>query len=141
MKKLIVLALCVLGLTAFAQKKERRDKFKEMTPEQRVEVRVKKMTRDLDLNATQQNQVRELFLAQKEDREKFVEEVKACREAHQKVTEEQRENAKNKMEEKKEATKLKMKSILTDAQYAKWDASMQERKEKMEHRKREHEKK
>ena len=61
MKKLIVAALLVVGLTTYAQEKEgRRAGREKLTSEQKVELQVKKMTKDLNLNEKQTKDVRAL---------------------------------------------------------------------------------
>ncbi|MFT5754359.1 MAG: protein CpxP [Flavobacterium sp.] len=135
MKKLIVVALLVVGLTTFAQGKGKRGDFKEITPEKRTEMQVKKMTADLNLNEKQQKEVKELLNSQKEDRDEMMEKRKEMKETAEKATKEQREAMKAKMDKKKEAIDAKMKTILTGDQYKKWEATKEERKEKMGDRK------
>jgi len=110
MKKLFVLALLVVGLTTYAQKKGG-DK-KEITPEQRTEMQVKRMTKELDLNEKQQKEVKELLESQKEGRTEFAEKRKEMKESGEKPTQEQREEMKAKMIKNREAMKSKMKAIL-----------------------------
>ena len=65
MKKLIVAALLVVGLTTYAQEKEgRRAGREKLTLEQKVDLQVKKMTKDLDLNEKQTKDVRTLVTKQ-----------------------------------------------------------------------------
>ncbi|WP_339838523.1 DUF4890 domain-containing protein [uncultured Flavobacterium sp.] len=135
MKKLVVAALLVVGLTTFAQGKGKRGDFKEITPEQRTEMQIKKMTTDLNLNEKQQKEVKELLNAQKEDRAEMIEKRKEIKETAEKATKEQRAEMKAKMDLKKEAIDKKMKTILTDEQYKKWEATKEDRKEKMGDRK------
>jgi protein CpxP len=135
MKKLFAIALLVVGLTTFAQEKGKRGDFKEITPEKRTEMQVKKMTADLNLNEKQQKEVKELLNSQKEDRDEMMEKRKEIKETAEKATKEQREEMKAKMDKKKEAIDAKMKTILTGDQYKKWEATKEERKEKMGERK------
>lgn len=135
MKKLFVAALLVVGLTTFAQEKGKRGDFKEMTPEQRTEMQVKKMTTDLDLNEKQQKEVKELLNSQKEDRSEMMEKRKEMKETAEKATKEQRAEMKSKMDKKKEVVDAKMKTILTGDQYKKWETMKETRKEKMGDRK------
>ncbi|WP_339889536.1 DUF4890 domain-containing protein [uncultured Flavobacterium sp.] len=135
MKKLFVLVLLVVGLTTFAQEKGKRGEGKEMSPEQRTEMQVKKLTKDLDLNEKQQKEVKELLNTQKEDRSEMMEKRKEMKETAEKATKEQRAEMKAKMDKKKEAIDAKMKSILTDDQYKKWEATKEDRNEKMGDRK------
>ena len=118
MKKLIVAALLVVGLTTYAQEKEGRKAGKEkLTTEQKVNLQVKKMTKDLDLNEKQTKDVRALVAKQVEKREAI----------------------KVQMEAEKEAVSVEMKKILTAEQYAKWEKNREEKienfKEKMSERK------
>jgi len=118
MKKLIVVALLVVGLTTYAQEKEGRRAGKEkLTSEQKVNLQVKKMTKDLDLNEKQTKDVRALVTKQVEKREAIKIQMKA----------------------EKEAVSVEMKKILTAEQYAKWEKNREEKienfKEKMSERK------
>jgi Spy/CpxP family protein refolding chaperone len=118
MKKLIVAALLVVGLTTYAQEKEGRRAGKEkLTSEQKVNLQVKKMTKDLDLNEKQTKDVRALVAKQVEKREAI----------------------KIQMQAEKEAVSVEMKKILTAEQYAKWKKNRDEKienfKEKMSERK------
>ena len=118
MKKLIVAALLVVGLTTYAQEKEGRKAGKEkLTTEQKVNLQVKKMTKDLDLNEKQTKDVRALVAKQVEKREAI----------------------KIQMQAEKEAVSVEMKKILTAEQYAKWEKNRDEKienfKEKMSERK------
>jgi hypothetical protein len=60
----------------------------------------------------------------------MMEKRKEIKETAEKATKEQRAEMKAKMDEKKEAIDAKMKSILTDDQYKKWEATKEEKKEK-----------
>lgn len=118
MKKLIVAALLVVGLTTYAQEKEgRRAGREKLTSEQKVDLQVKKMTKDLDLNEKQTKDVRALVTKQVEKREAI----------------------KIQMQAEKEAVSVEMKKILTAEQYAKWEKNREEKienfKEKMSERK------
>ena len=118
MKKLIVAALLVVGLTTYAQEKEgRRAGREKLTLEQKVDLQVKKMTKDLDLNEKQTKDVRALVTKQVEKREAI----------------------KIQMQAEKEAVSVEMKKILTPEQYVKWEKNREEKienfKEKMSERK------
>ena len=135
MKKLIVVALLVVGLTTFAQGKGKRGEGKDISPEQRTEMQVKKMTKDLDLNEKQQIQVKELLNAQKKDRDQMMAKRKEMKETAEKPTKEQRAEMKAEMDKKDAAMDAKMKTILTGDQYKKWEATKEERKEKKDDKK------
>jgi len=118
MKKVIVAALLVVGLTTYAQEKEgRRAGREKLTLEQKVDLQVKKMTKDLNLNEKQTKDVRVLVAKQVKKREAI----------------------KAQMQAEKEAVSVEMKKILTAEQYAKWEKNRDEKienfKEKMNERK------
>jgi protein CpxP len=126
MKKLFVAALLVVGLTSFAQEKEgRRHGGKErLTSEQKVDLQVKKMTKDLDLNEKQATEVRAMVTQQVQKRDEKRAELKADKTK-------QLEEMKANMEKEQAAISADMKKILTAEQYAKWEKIRDERKEKM----------
>jgi hypothetical protein len=54
MKKVFLAIVLLLGLTTFAQEKEgKKGNREKLTPEQRIDLQVKRMTKDLDLNEKQ----------------------------------------------------------------------------------------
>lgn len=133
MKKVIVAALLVVGLTTYAQEKEgRRAGREKLTSEQKVDLQVKKMTKDLDLNEKQTKDVRALVTKQVEKRE-------AKRKEMEDFKTKKREDLKAQMKAEKEAVSIEMKKILTTEQYAKWEKNRDEKienfKEKMSERK------
>jgi Spy/CpxP family protein refolding chaperone len=133
MKKLIVAALLVVGLTTYAQEKEgRRSGREKLTSEQKVELQVKKMTKDLNLNEKQTKDVRALVTKQVEKRE-------AKRKEMEDLKTKMREDIKAQMQAEKEAVSVEMKKILTPEQYVKWEKNREEKienfKEKMSERK------
>ena len=118
MKKLIVAAFLVVGFTTFAQveKKERGNKepMEKMSPEKRGEREVKRMTKDLGLNESQQKEMKALFSEMASKRGEG--DVKPSK-------------------EDRKAMKDKISKILTPEQNAKWDKIQKERKEKMKENK------
>ena len=69
MKTLLTVLVVCLGFSAMAQpphhdkkSKYRSEKMKDLSAEQRAALMTKKMTLDLDLNETQQNQIYALIL-------------------------------------------------------------------------------
>lgn len=130
MKKVCIVALLVIGLSSFAQeRKERHPKgeMEQMTPEQRNQLHLKKMTLDLDLNAKQQEQLTKILADQSAKREAMkaehkakTEEVKAIRfEMKKKILDEQIE------------MKNKMKSILSAEQFSKWEMKKEKNNKRM----------
>ena len=134
MKKLLVAALLVVGMTTFAQEKMGESKEK-LTPEQRVNLQVKKMTKDLSLNEKQVQEIKSLVAKEVEKREANRAEMDAKRASGVKPTKEEMQARKAKFQEDQAAMDANMKKILNADQYAKWNQKMQERKEKMEAKK------
>jgi hypothetical protein len=123
MKKVIVAALLVVGITAFAQEKEgRRAGREKLTSEQKVDLQVKKLTKDLDLNEKQANEVKALVtkeVAKREAKRAEMQELKAKK----------REEMKAQREAEQAAVSADMKKILTAEQYTKWEKNREVRKE------------
>ena len=133
MKKLILVAMAFITLQAVAQdkpqemqranKKEGRQMMKDMSPEEMATISTKKMTLALDLNDKQQAQVKTLFLEQAANRPKKRGEKKE-------LTKEERVKMMNDRLDAQIAMKQKMKSILTNEQYVKFE-KMEERRSQM----------
>jgi len=134
MKKLIIALILGMGLSGFAQDTNNRGNNQNMTPEQRVEKQLASMTKDLSLDAKQQEAVGVLL------KEKSVkaQEVRAKREAQrssgEKMTDEQRNAFRTAMQAEKEDTDTKLKAILTADQFKKYTATRAENEEKMRQR-------
>jgi Spy/CpxP family protein refolding chaperone len=115
MKKLIVAALLVIGLSTFAQveKKEKESNnpmMEKMSPTERAEKALKRMTKELKLTDDQQKQMKVLITEQETKRA----------DANFKPSKEDRL-----------AMKEKTSKILTPEQNATWDKIQEEKKEKM----------
>lgn len=125
MKKLFIVALLVVGMTSFAQErkaKPERAKMEQLTPEQRDQLQLKKMTLDLDLNASQQKEMSKIIAEQSAKREARMAERKATNDvAEKQLTADERFANKNQMLDEQMAMKERMKKILTSDQYKKWD--------------------
>ncbi len=130
MKKVFIVAALAIGLHSFAQdRKERpsREKMEQMTPEQRNQLLVKKMTLDLDLNAKQQDQIGKIIAEQTAKREA----MKAERKAKMEAAKADRFEMANKMLDDQIEMKNKMKAILSADQYAKWESQREKNREKI----------
>lgn len=128
MKKLFLALLLLVGFTTWAQgKRERRPEGDRLTKEEKVDLQVKRMTKDLDLNEKQAKEVRVLVTKEVEKREakraEMTEEKKAKREA-----------MKTEMKEAQAAHSAEMKKILTPEQFAKWEKLREDRKDKLKER-------
>lgn len=125
MKKVFLIALLVVGITAFAQKKnEKRPNGDKFTKEQKIDLQVKKMTTDLDLNENQSSQIKDLVAKEVEKRE-----AKRAKMKEDKTQD--RAAMKAEMETNQAAMSSEMKKILTPEQFSKWEKMREERKEKM----------
>lgn len=129
MKKLFIAALLFVGVVSFAQdinQKSTRDQRENLTPEQRNEKHLQKLTSELSLDKKQQDQVKQLLAERSAKAEKF----KAARkDSKTKPTDAEREAFKKQMETEKAANDAKMKSILNADQYTKWTALKKEHKD------------
>jgi periplasmic protein CpxP/Spy len=124
MKKMFALAILMVGISSFAQespKSEKRldkEKMEKLTPEQRNEKHLKKLTSDLGLNASQQKQMGTVLAEQSKKREA----KKAEREKLMKADRSEREK-------EMAANDAKVKAILTPEQYTKWEQLKAEKRE------------
>ena len=145
MKKLFMAALLFVGVASFAQdgdaemdQKPMREQRERLTPEQRNEKQLKKLTSELTLDAKQQEKVKQLIAERSVKTEKLREARKEQREKGTKLTAEQREAFKKEMTAEMDANDTKMKEILTADQYTKWKKNQEENKDKVRDKMREH---
>lgn len=124
MKNVILVAILFISITTLAQEKETKrtngNKYASLTSEQKIELQVKKMAKDLNLTEQQITEFRSLVTKQVAKREKKKATLQDFR--NKKITELQAEIATNKAE---------MKKILNAEQFAKWEVIQQERKNKV----------
>jgi protein CpxP len=126
MKNLLMIAIVLFSITLTAQHKDGEgnnprhhmgEKIKDLTPEHAAELRSKKMTLALDLNETQQKAVRDLELELAKKRKAKLENLKDRKE----LSSEELFKIKAEALDDKIAAKNKMKSILTQEQFEKWE--------------------
>ncbi len=130
MKKVFIVTLLVIGMAGFAQnRRERpsRQQMEQLTPEQRNELHLKKMTLDLDLNTNQQEQIGKILAEQSAKREA----MRAERKAKMEAAKADRFAMKNRMLDEQIEMKNKMKGILSPEQFAKWETLREKNKEQM----------
>jgi len=136
MKKIVIVLMIFAGVTAIAQKGERgnRERMKSFTPEQTASLQTKKATLALDLSDSQQVQMKALLLDNAKMRQSKMEDRKAKKESDdsKKPSSEERYAVANERLDHQIAQKAKLKNILSDEQFAKW--------EKMQHRSGKHRK-
>ena len=139
MKKLFIIAMLVIGLTTFAQGREdlkNRATSEKMSPEQRMEKHLKKLTAELNLNTVQSEQLKQLMTEQATKRAAYKAQKEEIKANQVKPSNEERQAFKKNRLEEKEAMKSKMKSILTPEQYDKWQSIQEKQKEKMNSKRR-----
>ena len=127
MKKVIVAVLLVVGMTTYAQ--ERGEKRERLTPEQKVELQIKKLKLDLDLNDKQTADIKKIVVEQVKKREAKRTEFDTKRAKDIKPTPEEMFQNKSQMLDEQIAMKAEMKKILNAEQYEKWQKKQAERKE------------
>jgi hypothetical protein len=128
MKKLVLIAIALIGLQAVAQEQkkerpERANKMMNLSAEEIATLQTKRMTLHLDLNASQQAEIQKLNLENATQRKAMMEARKAKMESGEmkKPTNEERLQMENAKLDHQIAMKAKMKEILNDEQYAKWE--------------------
>lgn len=140
MKKIIL----ILALSSFtiinAQEKDANQKNK-MTIEQRNQLHLKKMTLDLDLTPAQQKEVAQLIAEESTKRESKRKEMLANKENEKKLTADEKFKLQNERLDNQIAHKAKMRKILNDKQFEKWESNKEKRNNKHQERKINHRKK
>lgn len=129
MKKILSILL-VLGLVITSSAQKRKEKKDQFTVEQRTELTLKKMTLHLDLSKGQQNKIRPLIaesIAKKKNRK--------SREEMKKLTKDERFQLKMKELDAKIALKNRMKNILDNQQFEKYEKHLTRKHRRMGKRK------
>jgi len=133
MKKIVIILFALVALQVTAQEKKRdhqrdgqraqMEAMKDLSPEEIATLQTKKMTLHLDLNETQQKKVETLFLEEAKLRKAKMEERKAIKESGERktITKEDKYKMMNERLDRQIEMKQKMKSILNDEQFEKWE--------------------
>lgn len=127
MKKIMVTALLFMGLTGFAQSGEhhgdKKARLQEMTPEQAAILKTKNLTLALDLTQDQQAEIQKMHVEDTRLRKDRMDAYKAAKEEGEvkKPTPDERFKMQNDRLDRAIAQKEKMKEILTEAQFEKWE--------------------
>lgn len=136
MKKLIIALALTLGLNGFAQETtppQKRANMEKMTPEQRQQKHLTHLTKELNLDAKQQESVGKILAEKSAKAHEFKTKTDA---KGDKMTPEERTAFKNKMQAEKADTEAKMKAILSADQYQKWLTIREENRGKMKEKRR-----
>lgn len=117
------------GMTIMAQPRNNKHQgngMEQFTPEQRSELQVKKLTLELDLNESQQKEMK-VFIADKNTKmAAHRTAMKAMKEKGTKPTSDERFAMKSKMLDEQIATKKRMQKILNEKQFEKWTVLKEE---------------
>ncbi len=137
MKKLIFVFVVLITMNTQAQdgkrefkegeNEEKRAFLKDLTPEETATLKTKRMTLHLDLTDAQQREVKKINLENAKLRKSKREGRKYI---DSKPTKEERLKMMNERLDQQIATKKKVKSILNEGQYEKWEKSMKHRTKK-----------
>lgn len=121
-KKLVVAVALVFSIGISAQ--DRKEKIKNATPEERIALRTDKLTEELGLDENQKKKVSEILVSQQKENQALREDIK-------KEKEKVRAEAVEAMKKQQATLKAKMKTVLTEEQFKKWEALQNENKEKV----------
>ena len=133
MKKIVIILFALVAIQITAQEKKRdqqrdgqraqMEAMKDLSPEEIATLQTKKMTLHLDLNEAQQKKVETLFLEEAKLRKAKMEERKAMKEGAERktITKEDKFKMMNARLDHQIEMKQKMKSILNDEQFEKWE--------------------
>jgi len=137
MKKLIIAALLVIGFSSFAQdqnqseKRSNKNQRERLSPEQRSQAQLDKMTAELNLDAKQQEQIKQIIAEQTARREAMRTERMASNEKQKDLSSGEREALRQKRAEEKMVMDNKLKAILSPEQLKKMKAIEEANREKM----------
>jgi Spy/CpxP family protein refolding chaperone len=134
MKKLIIAALLVVSISSFAQeqegdKKANRPKKEKMSPEQRNQAMLDKLTKDLSLTPQQQEQIKPILADQSSKMEAMRTERMGGN--AKEMTPEERDAFRAKRQEERKAVEAKYKTILTPEQFKKMKESEESGRDRM----------
>jgi hypothetical protein len=121
LKKIMLLSAFIVSATISFGQEDHEEK--NMTPEERATKRTEKMKAELSLTEAQTTEIYSINLAHIKEMDKLREEQKLLRE---------------KMKAEKEATRSKIKAILTAEQNVIFDQKAEEHKKKQEEKRKEH---
>lgn len=134
MKKLVLIAItfCMFQMVS-AQGPHHGKKGMDLSAEEMANLQTKKMTLALDLTTEQQDDIYKLNLENAKLKKTHMAERKARKDSGDatKPTKEERLKRMNNMLDHKIAVKAKMKDILNDEQYARWEKMAAKRHAKM----------
>lgn len=132
MKKLIIVAVLAVSSIAFSQQRnEKSENIEKKSPEERAENQLKKMTADLNLDAKQAADVRELLLNQSLKRQEKMASFQANKENGTALSKDDKKAAFANMKQNQAEMTEKMKAILNADQFEKWEKNREGQRSKM----------
>lgn len=140
MKNLIIILIALIAFNSQAQennkaskKGEKQSFMKDLSPKEQAALRTKKMTLQYDLSEAQQRKIEQMNLELAKERKLRMEERKKRMEQlkGQKPSKEERLKMINQRLDKQIATKKKMRGILNEKQYEKWEKNRNHKVMKM----------
>jgi Spy/CpxP family protein refolding chaperone len=134
MKKLIIAVLLFTSIFSFAQEvqtenKDKKVKREKMSPEQRNQFLLDKMTKELNLDAQQQEQIKPIIAEQNAKMQEMREQGKVV--DFKEMSKEERKALMQKRNEEKTVKENKLKAILTPEQFKKMKEMEAANREKM----------
>lgn len=129
MKKLVLIAVAFFTLNAIAQ--EQKVKQEKIKTDQSVDNKVKKLVKTLELTPDQQEKVRLVFLDHNKEMQKVKLKIKEALKAENKMSKEDAKKTMLKQNDKiMTRTNSKLKEILTEEQYKKYEEMQHQNKKR-----------
>ena len=144
MKKVLVTTVLLIGMMSYSQRGQHFDSeqrgMKDMSPEQIAILKTKKMTLALDLSTAQQKEIQTLNLENAKEREALMLERKVKKEQAEqsKPSADERFDFQNERLDRMIVQKGKMKQILSEEQFQKWERINHHRRSHKKEGNREH---
>ncbi len=144
MKQLLIVALALFTMQVVAQEHKLNRKpmhkkgqiFKDLSAEEVATLQTKRMTLDLDLNESQSDEIYKMNLENAKTRKIKAQEREKKDVKQEEITKDNLFDKVNAKLDKQIAHKQKMRSILNDSQYEKWERSRKQRMNKTRMQKR-----
>ena len=143
MKKVLVTTVLLIGMMGYSQRGEHFNSvqrgIKDMSPEQIAILKTKKMTLALDLSTAQQKEIQKLNLESAKERHALMQERKLGKEeGRSRPSADERFEFQNEKLDRMIAHKGKIKQILKEEQFQKWERIHQHHRNHLKGNKKEH---
>lgn len=133
MKNALIAALLLAGMIGYSQKSpepgRQREKV-EMSAEQRNDLRLKRMTLKLDLDNSQQKEMAKIISGQEKNRSEARAKMKERRETKVKPTADELYAMQSKKLDREIEMRSKMKKLLNEKQFEKWESMKHDRNDR-----------